>query len=75
MAEGEGKHSIGRNVVRGFCLVLIMTGLILFLIWGLAFGIWYDVGLYSVLLMLFGFGIVGFLLYSMPESEGETGPK
>jgi hypothetical protein len=74
MAEDKG-HSIGRKIARGFCLLLIMTGLILFLIWGLVFGIWWDVGLYTVLLMLFGFGIIGFILYSMPETEGETGPK
>jgi hypothetical protein len=75
MAEHREGLSIGRNIVRGFCVLLIMTGLILFLVWGLAFGIWWDVGLYTVLLMFLGFGIVGFILYSMPESEGETGPK
>jgi hypothetical protein len=75
MAEDNGKLSIGRNIARGFCLVLIMTGLILLLVWGLVFGIWWDVGLYTVLLMFFGFGIIGFILYSMPETEGETGPK
>jgi hypothetical protein len=52
-----------------------MTALILQLVWGLVFGIWWDVGLYTVLLLLYGFGIVGFLLYSMKESPGETGPK
>jgi len=75
MAEDRDGVGIGRNIVRGFCALLIMTGLILFLVWGLVFGIWYDVGLYTVLLMLFGFGIIGFILYSMPETEGETGPK
>jgi len=75
MAEENGELSLGRKVVRGFCLMLIMLGVMLFLIWGLAFGIWWDIGLYTVLVLLFGFGIVGFLLYSMPESEGETGPK
>ena len=75
MAEGEGGLGLERNIVRGFCVLLIMVGLILFLVWGLVFGIWWDVGLYTVLLMFFGFGIVGFLLYSMKETEGETGPK
>jgi len=75
MAEDREGRSIGRNIVRGFCLLLIMTGLIIFLVWGLVFGIWWDVGLYTVLLMFLGFGIIGFILYSMPESEGETGPK
>ena len=75
MAEDREGLSIGRNIVRGFCVLLIMTGLILFLVWGLAFGIWWDVGLYTVLLMFIGFGTIGFILYSMPETEGETGPK
>ena len=75
MAEDNGGRSLERNIVRGFCLLLIMTGLILFLVWGAVFGIWWDVGLYTVLLMFLGFGIIGFILYSMPESEGETGPK
>lgn len=75
MAEENGKLGLGRNVVRGFCALLVMTALILQLVWGLVFGIWWDVGLYTVLLLLYGFGIVGFLLYSMKESPGETGPK
>jgi hypothetical protein len=75
MAEEKGELSLGRKMVRGFCLFLIMLGIMLFLIWGLAFNIWWDIGLYTVLVLLFGFGIVGFALYSMPESDGETGPK
>lgn len=75
MAEENSGVGLGRNIVRGFCVLLIMTGLILQLVWGLVFGIWWDVGLYTVLLMFYGFGIVGFLLYSMKESPGETGPK
>jgi uncharacterized ion transporter superfamily protein YfcC len=75
MAEETEKLGLGRNIVRGFCLLLIMVGLILFLVWGLIFNIWWDVGLYSVLILFFGFGIVGFFLYSMKESKGETGPR
>jgi len=75
MAEETEGIGIERNIVRGFCLLLVMVGLILFLVWGLVFNIWWDIGLYTVLIMLFGFGITGFILYSMKESEGETGPK
>ena len=75
MADETNELSMERKIVRGFCILLLAVGVILFLTWGLVFGIWYDIGLYSVLVLLIIGGGVGTLLYSMPESEGETGPK
>lgn len=73
MAEEE--LSTQRKLVRGFFVLLLAVGIMIFLVWGWIFGIWWDIGLYTVLLMMIGFGLIGTILYSMPESEGETGPK
>jgi hypothetical protein len=77
MADEEKKKElgIGRQIVRGFCVLLMITGLTMLLTWGIVFGIWWDIGLYSVLVLLIGGGLIGTILYSMPEEEGETGPK
>lgn len=71
----EQELSTTRKIVRGFCALMLIVGIMMVLVWGLVFGIWWDIGLYSVVLMFIGFGSIGTLLYSMPESEGETGPK
>lgn len=75
MADETKELSIERKIVRGFCLLLLASGIILLLTWGLIYGIWWDIGLYTILLLLIVGGGIGTLLYSMPESEGETGPK
>jgi Na+/H+-translocating membrane pyrophosphatase len=32
--------------------------------WGLKFGVWWDIGIYSVLVVLLGFGLIGgFVVY------------
>jgi hypothetical protein len=75
MADDEPEFSLSRKIVRGFCILLLCTGIIMILIWVGVYGIWNDIGLYSVSVLLIGFGLIGTILYSMPEEEGETGPK
>ncbi len=42
-------------------------GLAFYFSWSLMFGTWFDVGVYTVTAIITGFGIVGFLLYSMED--------
>jgi len=50
--------------MRIFCALLALLGLGIYLYWGVVFGVWVDIGLYSITALLLGFGIVGYLLYS-----------
>ena len=75
MVDEKPELGTSRKIVRGFCILLMLAGVIMLIIWVGVYGIWKDIGLYSVLVLLIGFGLVGTLLYSIPEEEGETGPK
>jgi hypothetical protein len=75
MADEKPELSTSRKIVRGFCILLMLSGFVMLIIWAGIYGIWKDIGLYSVVVLLIGFGLVGTLLYSIPEEEGETGPK
>jgi hypothetical protein len=46
-----------------------MFGLGLYFGWGILFGVWLDVGVYAVSILLIGFGLVGMLLYSFFERQ------
>ena len=39
--------------------------------WGLAYGKWFDIGVYSITVLLIGFGLVGIFLYSVMDEEEE----
>ena len=56
--------SESNTVMRIFCALLALLGLGIYLYWGVVFGVWVDIGLYSITALLLGFGIVGYLLYS-----------
>lgn len=47
-----------------FYLLLLIAGIMLVLGWGVLFGIWADIGVYSVAVLLVSFGIFGLLFYS-----------
>ncbi len=42
---------------------LIPLALVFGLAWGLHFNVWWDIGLYAVLVILLGFGLLGTLVY------------
>jgi len=57
-----------RRIAFAFYLLLFLGGIIFYLSWGLAYGSWNLlahewVGVYAVVIMLVGFGLVGMLLY------------
>ena len=64
MAEVE----FPRRVAFTFYLILFVSGIVFYLIWGIWYGAWnlFDapwIGAYAVTVVLLGFGIVGMLLY------------
>ena len=42
--------------------MLIPLALLFWFGWGLKFGIWWDIGLYSILVTMIGFGLIGGLI-------------
>mgnify|MGYP001186865912 FL=1 len=52
------------KLTRGFYYLLLPLALLFWVGWGLKFGVWWDIGIYSVLVVLLGFGLIGgFLVY------------
>jgi hypothetical protein len=54
-------------IPRIFYTILFMFGVGLYLGWGILFGVWIDVGIYALSIILIGFGLVGMFLYSYFE--------
>jgi len=56
-------------IPRIFYTILFMFGIGLYLGWGILFNVWFDLGVYSLCVILIGFGLVGMLLYSHFERQ------
>jgi len=48
---------------------LAILGILFYFVWGAAYGKWFDIGVYSITILLLGFGLVGIYLYSILEDE------
>ena len=52
------------KLTKGFYYLLLPLALLFWIGWGLKFGVWWDIGIYSVLIVLLGFGLIGgFVVY------------
>ena len=52
------------KLTRGCYYLLLPLALLFWVGWGLKFGVWWDIGIYSVLAVLLGFGLIGsFVVY------------
>jgi len=60
------------NPARAFYLLLLVAGVILYLLWSIIYDAWLDIGLYSVVILLVGFGLVGYLLYRIAPHGGKS---
>ena len=48
---------------------LTILGVLFYFAWGIAYSGWVDIGVYSITILLLGFGLVGIFLYSIMEDE------
>tara|TARA_B100000902_G_C27256783_1_gene888316 strand:+ start:1012 stop:1212 length:201 start_codon:yes stop_codon:yes gene_type:complete len=56
------------KMTKGFYFSLIPIALLFWIGWGLKFGVWWDIGIYSVLVVLLGFALIGrFVVYSKTD--------
>jgi len=57
------------NVFTLISLLLLLAGIAIYLWWGSTFGVWYDIGIYSLTIVLVLAGIFGMLLSLLEKSE------
>ncbi len=59
------------NPARAFYLTLLVAGVLLYLLWSVYYNAWLDIGLYSIVILMVGFGLVGYLLYGIAPDGGK----
>ena len=68
MDEEEEARAFPKKVAFAFYAFLIVLGILMYVGWGIYFGSWdllapQNIGVYSIVVILIGFGITGVLLY------------
>jgi hypothetical protein len=60
------------NVYTIFALIVLIAGLLLYITWGLRYGVWADIGIYSITIVLVLGGLLGTIVsLSMEKTEEE----
>jgi hypothetical protein len=52
-------------------LVILLAGLLFYIYWGITYGIWFDIGIYSITIFLVLLGIFGMMLSLLEDKEEE----
>ncbi len=60
------------NVFTLISLLSLIGGIVFWICWGLRFWVWYDVGVYSVTIVLVVPGVIGTILSLRGEKEEEN---
>ena len=47
------------NIYTIFALIVLIAGLLLYITWGLRYGVWADIGIYSITIVLVLGGLLG----------------
>ena len=51
-------------------LLLLLAGIVFYIYWGIRYGVWVDIGIYSITIILVLSGVLGMLL-SVMEGPGK----
>jgi len=57
------------NVFTVLSLLALIAGIGIYLYWGITFDVWYDIGIYSLTIVLVLPGIIGTILSLMEKTE------
>jgi len=57
------------NIFTLISSLLLLAGILFYISWGIRFGVWYDIGVYSLSIILILAGIFGILLTLYDSSE------
>lgn len=52
-------------------IVFLLAGLLFYIYWGSRYGVWYDIGIYSITIVFILAGAVGLILSLMDKEEVE----
>jgi glycopeptide antibiotics resistance protein len=69
MAQDEEIMEVPTILPKAFYMLLLVLGIGFYLIWSSLFDAWTDIAVYTVSVVLIGFGIIGTILYSTLEKE------
>jgi hypothetical protein len=56
------------NIFTVLSIIFLLAGLFHYLYWGARYGIWYDIGIYSITIVMIIPGIIG-IIFSLIEKE------
>ena len=59
------------NLYTILSILLIIAGLVHYIYWGIRYGVWIDIGIYSITIVLVLPGIIGLFLTLMDKNEEE----
>jgi hypothetical protein len=65
--EGARKTSTAKWIY----LMILVAGILLYIVWGAAFNAFFDLGLYSIVILMVLFGLCGFALYTVAPDGGK----
>ena len=57
------------NIFTILSILLIIAGIAYYIYWGLRYNVWWDIGIYTITIMLVLPGIIGFFLTLMEKEE------
>lgn len=57
------------NIYTVLSILFLLAGLLHYIYWGTRYGVWDDIGIYSITIVLIIPGIVGILLSLMEQEE------
>ena len=60
------------NAYTIFALIVLIAGFVFYITWGLRYGVWFDVGIYSITIILVLGGLIGAILSLTIEKTEET---
>jgi hypothetical protein len=60
------------NAYTIFALIVLIAGLLFYISWGLRYGVWADIGIYSITIVLVLGGLLGVILSLFIEKTEES---
>ena len=62
------------NIKSIFSASVLFTGILFYIAWGAFYGVWTDIGVYSLTIVLVAFGAAGLLYAWTPAQEEQRAP-
>jgi hypothetical protein len=58
------------NIYTVLSLLFLLAGMALWISWGVRYGVWIDIGIYSITIVFVLSGIIGIVISLMEKTEG-----